>query len=83
VSLTHDTDNLMLCVSDNGRGITEGERRNALGLLGMQERAGIFGGHVDIRSAAGKGTVANLRIPFPKPPDPIKGPHKERLTPAH
>lgn len=82
VSLSHDVDNLMLSVNDNGRGITEGERRNALGLLGMQERAGIFGGKVDIRSAAGKGTVANLRIPFPKRPEPIKGPHKERLTPA-
>jgi len=82
VSLSHDTENLLLCVSDNGRGITEGERRNALGLLGMQERAGIFGGKVDIRSAPGKGTVANLRIPLPKAPEPIKGPHKERLLPA-
>jgi PAS domain S-box-containing protein len=82
VSLSQDAENLLLCVSDNGRGITEGERRNALGLLGMQERAGIFGGKVDIRSAAGKGTVANLRIPLPKASEPIKGPHKERLLPT-
>jgi PAS domain S-box-containing protein len=82
VSLTHDADHLSLCVSDNGRGITDGERRNALGLLGMQERAGIFGGRVDIRSAPGKGTVANLRIPIPKASEPIKGPHKERLLPS-
>jgi PAS domain S-box-containing protein len=81
VHLHHDTENLMLCVSDNGRGITERERRNALGLLGMQERAGIFGGKVDIRSAAGKGTVANMRIPMPKIPETVRAPHKERLLP--
>lgn len=83
VILSHDTENLMLSVSDNGRGITEGERRNALGLLGMQERAGIFGGRVDIRSAAGKGTVANMRIPLPKDPEPVREPPKERLLPTH
>jgi signal transduction histidine kinase len=82
VTLSFEAENIMLCVSDNGRGITEGERRNALGLLGMQERAGIFGGRVDIRSAAGKGTVANLRIPLPKAPEKLKAPHKERLLPA-
>ena len=79
VQLSYDADHLSLCVSDNGRGITEGERRNALGLLGMQERAGIFGGRVDIRSAAGKGTVANMRIPLTKVADPVRAPHKERL----
>jgi len=79
VNLSHDDESIMLSVTDNGRGITEGERRNALGLLGMQERAGIFGGRVDIRTAQGNGTVANLRIPLPKGGDQIKGPHKERL----
>jgi PAS domain S-box-containing protein len=83
VQLSFDAENLMLAVSDNGRGITDGERRNALGLLGMQERAGIFGGRVDIRSAAGKGTVANMRIPLPKGAEPIREPHKERLLPAY
>ena len=78
VSLENDGENLMLCVTDNGRGITEGERRNSLGLLGMQERAGIFGGRVDIRSAPGKGTSANLRIPLSKVPEPIRAPRKER-----
>ena len=82
VHLSHDAENLMLCGSDNGRGITERERRNALGLLGMQERAGIFGGKVDIRSAAGKGTVANMRIPMQKIPEPVRAPHKERLLPT-
>jgi PAS domain S-box-containing protein len=81
VHLSHDEESLMLGVSDNGRGITERERRNALGLLGMQERAGIFGGKVDIRSAPGKGTVATMRIPMPKPPEPVRAPHKERLLP--
>jgi PAS domain S-box-containing protein len=83
VSLSHDPENIMLSVNDNGRGITDCERRNALGLLGMQERAGMFGGKVDIRSATGKGTLASMRIPLPKAPDPIRAPHKERLLPVH
>jgi signal transduction histidine kinase len=83
VHLSHDSENLMLSVTDNGRGITDCERRNALGLLGMQERAGMFGGKVDIRSAAGKGTIAAMRIPMLKVPEPIRAPHKERLLPTH
>jgi PAS domain S-box-containing protein len=64
VHLRDDAHNLILSVSDNGRGITDGERGNALGLLGMQERAGMFGGKVEIRSAIGQGTVATMRIPL-------------------
>jgi PAS domain S-box-containing protein len=78
VSLGQDTEHLMLSVSDNGRGITEGERRNSLGLLGMQERASIFGGRVDIRSEPGKGTDAVMRIPLVKVPEPMRAPRKER-----
>ena len=82
VLLSRDSENLMLSVTDNGRGITEGERREALGLLGMQERAGIFGGRVDIRSAAGKGTMACMKIPLAKVPEAIRTPPKERLLPT-
>ena len=64
VRLYQDTENVLLSVSDNGRGITEGERRNSLGLLGMQERAATFGGKVEIRGVVGKGTDVNVKIPL-------------------
>jgi len=50
-------------VSDNGRGITEGERSESLGLLGMRERALMFDGEVRIEGRAGKGTTVSLVIP--------------------
>jgi signal transduction histidine kinase len=40
---------------DNGRG---------LGLLGMRERAELFGGDVEIASGAGQGTSIRVRIPY-------------------
>jgi len=76
VHLVEEGGNLLLCVRDNGRGITESERSDALGLLGMQERAGKFGGKVEIRGAMGKGTVASMRIPLQKI---ARAPKKERL----
>ena len=40
---------------DDGRG---------LGLLGMHERAELFGGTVEIESGAGKGTRVRVRVPY-------------------
>jgi PAS domain S-box-containing protein len=55
-----------LTVTDNGRGITPGERlsRNSLGLLGMQERAHLVGGQVDIVGFQGTGTTLHVRVPL-------------------
>ena len=59
---------LVLIVVDNGRGITEKEILDAksLGLLGMRERALVFGGEVKISGAPGKGTTITLKIPLQK-----------------
>lgn len=56
---------LILKVSDNGKGIKSSEATGAksLGLLGMRERAMIFGGQVDIVGAEGRGTTVTVRIP--------------------
>ena len=56
---------VVLTVSDDGRGITEGEKtgRQSLGLLGMRERARLVGGRVDINGAEGGGTVITVRVP--------------------
>lgn len=56
---------LLLKVSDNGRGIKQSEITEAksLGLLGMRERALIFGGRVDVVGSEGMGTTVTVRIP--------------------
>ena len=57
-------------VEDDGRGFEPaslrhpGEDGRGLGLLGMRERAGLFGGDVRIDSGAGKGTSLRVRIPY-------------------
>ena len=57
---------LLLQVTDNGKGIEEGKVAEAtsIGLLGMRERAMIFGGQVDFAGAEGRGTTVSVRIPL-------------------
>ncbi len=67
VSLEENDANLILKVSDNGRGIKEQEISDtkSLGLLGMRERALAFGGGVEIIGLEGKGTTVKVSIPRP------------------
>lgn len=55
-----------LAVQDDGRGFKGGSARSKarFGLLGVQERAELLGGNVEIRSEPGKGTVVTVRIPI-------------------
>ncbi len=57
---------LVLEVQDNGKGVTEKELRNSrsLGVLGMRERAEIFGGSLTINGIEGRGTSAVLQMPL-------------------
>jgi PAS domain S-box-containing protein len=66
VRMTGRGGDLLLKVSDNGRGIDEGKVAEAtsLGLLGMRERAMIFGGQVEVTGAEGRGTTVTVRIPL-------------------
>ena len=56
----------VLTVSDNGRGITEAEKSDALslGLLGMKERARLVGGEIDIARSEEGGTVITVQLPI-------------------
>lgn len=56
---------LVLTVSDNGVGVKESEIADtkSLGLLGMRERALVFGGSVEIRGVEGRGTTVTVSIP--------------------
>jgi PAS domain S-box-containing protein len=67
-SLDTDATGLLLTIRDNGRGIPHEEnvRPKSLGLVGMRERALIFGGTVEIKGKKGKGTSVILRLPMNK-----------------
>lgn len=67
VSLEQKSDEIILTVVDNGRGISSDEiaGSGSFGLLGMRERALAAGGGVEIAGEAGKGTSVVLRLPGP------------------
>jgi two-component system NarL family sensor kinase len=57
-----------LTIADNGRGFDAapgaGTPERGFGLLGMQERAHLLGGNMQIRSASGAGTHVEVNIPL-------------------
>jgi signal transduction histidine kinase len=68
IELQLNEERLELDVTDNGIGIPEGELRGrkSLGLLGMQERALLFGGDVIVSGVPGQGTRVAVSIPLPR-----------------
>jgi signal transduction histidine kinase len=60
----HDSD-LLLCVADNGCGITPKEmhKTNSFGLVGMRERVAALGGEMLVDSNAGTGTAIRVIVP--------------------
>ncbi len=73
LKLEFSDDNLTLTVSDNGRGfevpkmIGDLAGIGKLGLAGMQERARLIGGSLEIESERGKGTVVTVKVPISVP----------------
>lgn len=67
VSLSATTDTIRLAVVDDGIGISASAAADSrtLGLLGMRERALVFGGHVSITGRPGVGTEVHVVIPCP------------------
>ncbi len=65
IALQLDGNALTLKVEDNGKGIanTVVDRSQSLGLLGMRERASLFGGKIDIAGTPGQGTRVVVSIP--------------------
>jgi PAS domain S-box-containing protein len=66
VRLARSEGHIELRVRDDGRGFDPvlAASRDTLGLAGMQERAGLAGGVLEIRSAPGRGTEIRLRLPL-------------------
>jgi PAS domain S-box-containing protein len=69
VSIRFDEERTVATVSDNGMGfdvegtVDSASRSGKLGLVGMQERARLIGGHLAIESAPGKGTSVSVDAP--------------------
>ena len=61
---------VILIIEDDGKGFDPAslerprESGRGLGLLGMQERAALIGGDVEIESAPGRGTTIYVRVPI-------------------
>lgn len=67
---------LVLTVTDDGRGFGEEERRDRpghLGLSGMEDRATVAGGRLEVDSTPGRGTTVRLRLPLPEGPTEVAG----------
>ena len=66
VELAIGEDQVTLGVADNGVGIASADLngRKSLGLLGMHERALLFGGEVKITGSSGEGTRVLVSIPI-------------------
>ncbi|MBI4785991.1 MAG: HAMP domain-containing protein [Chloroflexi bacterium] len=69
VTLAFDTDQVTATIEDNGRGFaaphvpTAYAQAGHFGLMGMQERAQLFGGNVYVKSERGQGTKVVAYVP--------------------
>jgi PAS domain S-box-containing protein len=68
VSLTEKDKELCLEVTDNGIGITQWQvdDSHSFGMIGMRERAHLWGGTVHVRNAKPSGTTVRVLIPLDK-----------------
>jgi len=66
VRVTKNDEHIVLEVTDDGRGITEDqvEHSRSFGLLGMQERARMFGGVLRIEAGEERGTTIVVSMPY-------------------
>jgi two-component system, NarL family, sensor histidine kinase UhpB len=70
IALRRSGAELVLTVEDNGIGYPERsmQRAGALGLLGLRERAGMFGGRLELGNPPGAGARLTIRLPYDAPP---------------
>ncbi|MDP3717519.1 MAG: PAS domain S-box protein [Acidobacteriota bacterium] len=66
VALSANDDSARLVIHDDGCGIPAAERRNprAIGLVGMRDRARLFGGSVTVAGGPGEGTTVVAALPL-------------------
>jgi signal transduction histidine kinase len=68
VCMKENQNALLLTVRDNGIGITKEQISNtkSFGLIGMQERAHLWGGKIEINGIIDNGTTVTVSIPLDK-----------------
>jgi signal transduction histidine kinase len=75
-----------VCVKDNGCGFnvhqSNGARRPSWGLLGMQERAALLGGHFQLISQPGSGTQVMVQMPYQPPVEELRPEVSDEYTPV-
>lgn len=64
ISIEQTSDEFLLTIRDNGRGITAAEQtsQRTLGILGMKERVNLIGGNISFAGAEGQGTTISVRV---------------------
>jgi two-component system, NarL family, sensor histidine kinase UhpB len=62
LSLEQREDQVVLTVTDDGRGLAPGTLPSANGIRGMRERAMLIGGRITIQGASGSGTQVRLAV---------------------
>lgn len=64
IKLSDENNRITLQIADNGVGISQSQIANlrSLGLLGMRERALVWGGKVDIIGVSNKGTTVTIHL---------------------
>jgi signal transduction histidine kinase len=73
VHVRFEPEHLSLTVRDDGQGFTVPDLPEALarqghfGLMGIRERALLYGGQLTLRSAPGEGTEVRVQLPYPHP----------------
>jgi histidine kinase/DNA gyrase B/HSP90-like ATPase len=63
VRLTAGDDTIEIEIADDGRGFDPGQRGEGFGLVGMQERAALYGGDMQVQSTSA-GTTIRASIPI-------------------
>lgn len=56
-------DKIFLRIADDGQGMTERQKRNSFGIVGMRERTAGLGGTFHISSIKGEGTCVEVSLP--------------------
>ncbi|MCS7009849.1 MAG: sensor histidine kinase [Anaerolineales bacterium] len=64
ILLDFQEEKIHIVVSDNGIGFDPRKLSNSWGLTGMQERASLLNGQMEIESSPGKGTIIRITIPY-------------------
>lgn len=66
VSLINKTNEIILKVKDDGKGITDEEINSSFsfGIIGIKERVNIWKGNLQFKGVPGKGTIVTVNIPL-------------------